>query len=53
VVHEQLAVSFADLFGAKSHDQAVLLAEKLKEILPAPTSKSSSFLPDPRPTIRT
>lgn len=37
---EQLArLSFAHLFGAKSHDQAVLLAEKLKAISPAPTSK--------------
>jgi len=37
---EQLSrLSFAHLFGAKSHDQAVLLAEKLKEISPAPTSK--------------
>ena len=37
---EQLArLPFAHLFGAKSHDQAVELAEKLKAIAPAPTSK--------------
>jgi 4-aminobutyrate---pyruvate transaminase len=37
---EQLSrLSFAHLFGAKSHDQAVLLAEKLKEISSAPTFK--------------
>ncbi len=37
---EQLArLSFAHLFGAKSHDKAVELAEKLKAISPAPTSK--------------
>ena len=33
----------AHLFGAKSHDQAVLLAEKLKKILPAPTSRVVHF----------
>jgi 4-aminobutyrate--pyruvate transaminase len=37
---EQLArLPFAHLFGAKSHDLAVALAEKLKAIAPAPTSK--------------
>ncbi len=37
---EQLArLPFAHLFGAKSHDPAVALAEKLKAIAPAPTSK--------------
>ena len=30
---------FAHLFGAKSHDPAIELAEKLKEIAPVPTSK--------------
>jgi 4-aminobutyrate--pyruvate transaminase len=30
---------FAHLFGSKSHDPAVALAEKLKEISPAPASK--------------
>lgn len=30
---------FSHLFGAKSHDPAVALAEKLKEISPAPASK--------------
>jgi 4-aminobutyrate--pyruvate transaminase len=32
-------LSFAHLFGAKSHDPAIELAEKLKEIAPVPTSK--------------
>ena len=32
-------LSFAHLFGAKSHDPAIQLAEKLKAIAPAPTSK--------------
>ncbi len=32
-------LSFGHLFGAKSHDKAVELAEKLKSISPAPTSK--------------
>ena len=37
---EQLArLSFAHVFGAKSHDKAVELAERLKAISPAPTSK--------------
>jgi 4-aminobutyrate--pyruvate transaminase len=37
---EQLSrLSFAHLFGAKSHDPAIQLAEKLKAISPAPTSK--------------
>ncbi len=37
---EQLSrLPFAHLFGAMSHDPAVALAEKLKEIAPAPTSK--------------
>ncbi|MGZ5850634.1 MAG: aminotransferase class III-fold pyridoxal phosphate-dependent enzyme, partial [Methyloceanibacter sp.] len=37
---EQLErLSFAHLFGAKSHDPAIQLAEKLKAIAPAPTSK--------------
>ena len=30
---------FAHLFSAKSHDPAIELAEKLKEMVPAPTSK--------------
>jgi 4-aminobutyrate--pyruvate transaminase len=37
---EQLErLSFAHLFGSKSHDPAIQLAEKLKAIAPAPTSK--------------
>lgn len=37
---EQLAsLSFSHLFGGKSHDSAIALAEKIKEISPAPTSK--------------
>jgi 4-aminobutyrate--pyruvate transaminase len=32
-------LSFAHLFNAKSHDPAIELAEKLKEMAPAPTSK--------------
>ena len=37
---EQLSrLSFSHLFGGKSHDPAIALAEKLKEISPAPTSK--------------
>jgi 4-aminobutyrate---pyruvate transaminase len=32
-------LSFAHLFSAKSHDPAIELAERLKEIAPAPTSK--------------
>ena len=33
------ALPFAHLFGGKSHDPAIALAEKLKEISPAPASK--------------
>ena len=37
---EQLSrLSFSHLFGGKSHDPAIALAEKIKEISPAPTSK--------------
>ena len=37
---EQLSrLSFTHLFGGKSHDPAIALAEKLKEISPAPASK--------------
>ncbi|MDA7948417.1 MAG: aspartate aminotransferase family protein [Hyphomicrobiaceae bacterium] len=37
---EQLSrLSFSHLFGGKSHDPAIELAEKLKEISPAPASK--------------
>jgi len=37
---EQLSqLSFTHLFGGKSHDPAIVLAEKLKEISPAPASK--------------
>ncbi len=37
---EQLSkLSFAHIFGGKSHDPAIELAEKLKEISPAPASK--------------
>lgn len=32
-------LSFTHLFGSKSHEPAIQLAEKLKEISPAPTSK--------------
>src|SRR5215471_8984685 len=32
-------LSFAHLFGAKSHDPAIELAERLKEMAPVPTSK--------------
>jgi 4-aminobutyrate--pyruvate transaminase len=32
-------LAFAHLFGGKSHDPAIELAEKLKEIAPVPTSK--------------
>lgn len=38
--HEQLAtLSFSHLFGGKSHEPAIQLAEKIKEIAPAPSSK--------------
>lgn len=37
---EQLSrLSFTHIFSGKSHDPAIALAEKLKEISPAPTSK--------------
>ncbi|GAB4225505.1 MAG: aspartate aminotransferase family protein [Methyloligellaceae bacterium] len=37
---EQLSkLAFTHLFGGKSHDPAIALAEKLKEISPAPASK--------------
>ena len=37
---EQLSnLSFSHLFGGKSHPNAIALAEKIKEISPAPTSK--------------
>lgn len=37
---EQLSqLSFGHIFSGKSHDPAIALAEKLKEISPAPTSK--------------
>jgi 4-aminobutyrate--pyruvate transaminase len=37
---EQLSqLSFTHLFGGKSHDSAIVLAEKLKQISPAPASK--------------
>jgi 4-aminobutyrate---pyruvate transaminase len=32
-------LSFTHLFGGRSHEPAIQLAEKLKEIVPAPTSK--------------
>src|SRR6187431_3105788 len=32
-------LAFAHVFGGKSHDGAIALAEKLKEIAPVPTSK--------------
>jgi 4-aminobutyrate--pyruvate transaminase len=37
---EQMAkLSFTHLFGGRSHEPAIALAEKIKEIVPAPTSK--------------
>jgi len=37
---EQLStLSFSHIFGGKSHDPAIALAEKIKEISPAPASK--------------
>jgi 4-aminobutyrate--pyruvate transaminase len=37
---EQMSkLSFTHLFGGKSHEPAIALAEKIKEIAPAPTSK--------------
>ena len=37
---EQLSkLSFTHIFGGKSHDSAIALAEKLKEISPVPASK--------------
>ncbi|MGI9522557.1 MAG: aminotransferase [Hyphomicrobiaceae bacterium] len=37
---EQMSkLSFTHLFGGRSHEPAIELAEKLKEIVPAPTSK--------------
>ena len=37
---EQMSrLSFSHLFGGKSNDPAIALAEKLKDMLPAPTSK--------------
>jgi 4-aminobutyrate--pyruvate transaminase len=37
---EQMSkLSFTHLFGGRSHEPAVVLAEKIKEIAPAPTSK--------------
>lgn len=37
---EQMAkLSFTHLFGGRSHEPAIELAEKLKELVPAPTSK--------------
>ena len=32
-------LSFSHLFGGRSHEPAIALAEKLKELAPAPTSK--------------
>jgi 4-aminobutyrate--pyruvate transaminase len=37
--HQLRKLPFAHLFSAKSHDPAIELAEKLKEMAPAPTSK--------------
>ena len=36
-------LSFSHLFGAKSHDPAIELAERLKEIAPVPASKIFFF----------
>jgi 4-aminobutyrate--pyruvate transaminase len=37
---EQMSrLSFTHLFGGRSHEPAIALAEKLKELVPAPTSK--------------
>ncbi|MFV2092687.1 MAG: aminotransferase, partial [Hyphomicrobiales bacterium] len=38
-VKQMEKISFTHLFGGKSHDTAIELAEKLKEISPAPASK--------------
>jgi len=38
-VQQMRKLPFAHLFSAKSHDPAIELAEKLKEMVPAPTSK--------------
>ena len=32
-------LSFTHLFGGRSHEPAIALAEKIKELAPAPTSK--------------
>ena len=38
--HEQMSkLSFSHLFGGRSHEPAIALAEKIKEIAPCPTSK--------------
>jgi 4-aminobutyrate--pyruvate transaminase len=37
--HQMEKLSFTHLFGSRSHEPAIELAEKLKEIVPAPTSK--------------
>jgi 4-aminobutyrate--pyruvate transaminase len=36
---QMLKLSFTHLFGGRSHEPAIALAEKIKEIAPAPTSK--------------
>jgi 4-aminobutyrate---pyruvate transaminase len=36
---QMVKLSFTHLFGGRSHEPAIALAEKLKEIVPAPTSK--------------
>jgi 4-aminobutyrate--pyruvate transaminase len=41
---------FAHLFTAKSHDPAIELAEKLKEIAPVPISKVFFCNSAPKPT---
>jgi len=43
-------LSFAHLFTGRSHDPAIELAEKLKEITPIRYQRCSSAVPAPRPT---
>jgi len=50
---EQMSkLSFTHLFGGRSHEPAIALAEKLKELVPAPASKIFSPAPAPRRTTR-
>jgi len=52
VAAEQMKkLAFGHLFGGKSHEPAIALAEKLKEVIPFPTGKVFSPTPDRKPTI--